>query len=214
MQRKPPTLKNSRSSNPFSSYRCGHVLNPSFPHPNDECILASPSNAGRSFAVIEVQMVWCAYQNTLRRPLEPLFFSSSWYIRRHLPSVRGESKLWLMSTQAVLHWEWQQTAFPYLLCYRLFWLHQGTLRFALGQMEKADLAGFLLMCGQMSSSPYHWVIIQISLWQPWKRGADSNSALLTAFCILVIIHIYICTGSFTWIWGRTTLLCRWLVLPK
>lgn len=109
-----------------------------------------------------------------------------------------------MSTQAVLHWEWQQTAFPYLLCYRLLWLHQGTLRFALGQMEKADLAGFLLMCSRMSCSSYHWAIIQISLWQPWKP--------------FLLLFVYLASYTYTFAQKfhlniRTTSLCKWLKLP-
>lgn len=136
---------------------------------------------GNSFAVLQVQMVWCACQNTLRRSLEPAFtfLKFLWHVSRHFPSVRAESKLWLMSTQAVLHWEWEEAALPYLLCYRLFWLHQGTLWFALGQTLKWDLGGFLLLCSQTSSSPYHWVIIQISLWKPLETGTDSTTALLT-----------------------------------
>lgn len=158
-----------------------------------------PTDTGNSFLLFRFK--WCGVHVKIpwEDPWSPYFSQVPDTSGGIFPSVRGESKLWLMSTQAVLHWKWQQTAFPYLLCYRLFWLHQGTLRFALGQMEKADLAGFLLMCSWMSCSPYHWVIIQISLWQPWKTGADSTIALLTAFCILGILHIHICTGSFTWI---------------
>lgn len=83
---------------------------------------------GYSFAVLQVQVMWCACQNTLRRSLLT-FFEFLWHVSRHFPSVRAENKQWLMRSQAVLHWAWWEASFHHLLwdstgssgCIRVHW---------------------------------------------------------------------------------------------
>lgn len=134
--------------------------------------------------------MWCACQNTLRRPRvltflkflthqEAFSFSQGWErtVTHEYPSC--------VALRMIAD------------CFSLSSLLQALLASS-GHPEvcswtdgKGRFAGFLLRCSRMSCSPYHWVIIQISLWQPWKTGADSTIALLTAFCILGIIHTHL-----------------------